>query len=183
MGLDFSCYVVLLLLPLDFCCPVQRGLWTSLYKAEHQIPLLKSLAFPFLTHLPGITFIALIYKWDAILAWKVQGDRWLGDHQLFFILSPEWINVSELKDSLCFSLRGKMKWSCVVTHLVMDKHQRSMCVLLWKRSSVTLELYLEDDKKFLDWEELLRESLAVILGIIADNSRYVISGVLGCEHN
>ena len=65
----------------------------------------------------------------------------------------------------------------------MDKHQRSMCVLLWKRSSVTLELYLEDDKTFLDREELLRESLAVILGIIADNSRYVISGVLGCEHN
>ena len=113
MGLDFSCYVVPLLLPLDFCCPVQRGLWTSLYKAEHQIPLLKSLAFLFLTHPPGITFIALIYKWDPILAWKVQGDRWLGDHQLFFILSPEWINVSELKDSLCFSMR-RGKWNKAV---------------------------------------------------------------------
>ena len=65
----------------------------------------------------------------------------------------------------------------------MDEHQRWMCVLLWKRSPVTLELYLEDDKKFLDWEELLRESLAVILGIVADSSRYIISGVLGCERN
>lgn len=37
-----------------------------------------------------------------------------------------------------------MKQSCVVTCLAVRKHQRSMHMSLWKRSPVTLVLYLEE---------------------------------------